>query len=147
MTNQNFSERLREAGLRATRPRLLVLTTLAGMGGHHSVDDLVSELEHRGTPLPRGSVYGVMDALVSRGLVTLADAGPGRALYELHEHPHHHFVCWGCGQVQDVPASWAANLDRPDFDGLIEQAQVIFRGRCRTCLSNQVLQEDGSQAE
>ena len=134
VNTETFSERLRDSGLKATRPRLLVLETLAGLGGHHSVDEVVAELDRRGTPLPRGSVYGVMDALVNRGLVTQADAGPGRALYELHEHPHHHFVCSHCGRVQDVPAEWAANLSQPQFDGQIEHAQVIFRGLCRDCL-------------
>ncbi len=46
-----------DSGLWATRPRLLVLSTLAGMGGLHSVDELAAAPEHRRPPLPRGRVY------------------------------------------------------------------------------------------
>lgn len=44
-----------------------------------------------------------LDDLVATGLVMLADAGPGRALYEVATEWHHHFVCRRCQRVIDVP--------------------------------------------
>ena len=73
--------RLREAGLRATAPRLAVLTELVGSPGHHAADELVDRLHARGVRIARASVYNVLDDLVRCELVMLADAGPGRALY------------------------------------------------------------------
>jgi uncharacterized FlgJ-related protein len=57
---------LRAAGLKATQPRLSVLHLLQELGGHRSADDLVDELQARGTPLSRASVYNALAALLQR---------------------------------------------------------------------------------
>lgn len=101
--SENLSARLRKVHLRATHPRMLVLQLLQEIGGHRSIDELVRELQERGTPLPRSSVYKVIATLVERELVMLADAGPGHALYEVSVAWHHHFVCVACGTVVDIP--------------------------------------------
>ena len=132
----SLSERLRESGLRATRPRLAVLALLEELGGHHSADELVELLVGRGLRLPRASVYGVLSAIADAGLIQRADVGPGRAVYELATTPHHHFVCTSCGQIQDVPAGRRAPLQAefPEVEGQIVEARILFRGSCRQCL-------------
>src|SRR5437763_401516 len=101
--SRSFEERLHAAGLKATQPRLLILQLLEELGGHRSIDDLLKALQERKTPLPRTSVYNVINTLVRCGLVMLADAGPGPALYELCLTWHHHFVCIECGTITDIP--------------------------------------------
>lgn len=132
------AERLRRAGLRVTRPRVLVLEALEEAGGHRSVDDLVSFLRQRGTPLSRATVYNVMNALLAHGLVLAADAGPGRALFEAGREWHHHFVCRECGAVIDVPCVVGSKpcleLDLPGAE--VDEAQVIWRGRCPQCAAS-----------
>jgi Fe2+ or Zn2+ uptake regulation protein len=129
--------RLRQVGLKATRPRLLVFNLLQELGGHRSIDELIRELKRRGTPLPRASVYNVIATLVSQGLVMLADAGPGPALYEVSITWHHHFVCIECGTVVDIPCVKREKpCLLPDWvPGIVEETQIIFRGRCTQCLS------------
>lgn len=128
--------RLHSAGLKVTRPRLRVLHLLQKLGGHRSIDELLKALEASGTPLPRASVYNVIDVLVKRGLVMLADAGPGPALYEVSVTWHHHFVCIVCGRVIDIPCVIGEKpCLMPDWvPGTIEETQIIFRGRCTDCL-------------
>lgn len=94
-----LADRMRRAGLRATRPRLLTYQVLVELAGHHSVDDLADELRARGHPFPRTSLYNVVEALCHAGLATCAGTGPGRALYEAAGVPHHHFVCRACAAV------------------------------------------------
>lgn len=127
--------RLREAGLRATTPRLAVLRELVGSPGHHGADEIADRLAAQGVRIARASVYNVLDDLVRCELVMLADAGPGRALYEARETDHHHFVCRRCGLVQDVPC---VTGDRPCLDAavpgaIVDHAQVILRGLCAGC--------------
>lgn len=131
------AQRLREADLKVTRPRLLILSLLHELKGHHSADELVEILQQRETPLPRASVYNSLDALVKHGLVILADAGPGRALYEEGGAWHHHFVCTECGVVVDIPCVKGEKpcLLPEEVPGIVDEAQIIFRGRCRSCLS------------
>ncbi len=132
-----LEERLHTAGLKATQPRLLVLRLLQKLGGHRSIDELLKELQAQGTPLPRAYVYKVIDMLVKRGIVMLADAGPGPALYEVSMTWHHHFVCTECGCIIDIPCVVGEKpCLLPDWvPGTVEETQIIFRGRCTDCLA------------
>ena len=129
--------KLREAGLRATRPRALVYAVLREVGGHRSVDELGELLEQRGHPIPRMSIYNVMADLTRASLVMSADTGPGRALYEASDVWHHHFVCRGCGRIEDVPCMKGHKPCLRPPKGLrgsiVDEAQVIFRGHCAEC--------------
>jgi Fur family ferric uptake transcriptional regulator len=87
---------LKAAGLRATHARIVVYEVLRDSGGHHSVDDIVRLLSDNDERIQRMSVYNVMTDLSAAGLVMCADTGPGRALYEVAENWHHHFVCRVC---------------------------------------------------
>jgi len=135
VTHPRFPERLRQAGLRATRPRLLVLELLRDRPGHHSADEIVALLANARTPLPRTSVYNVVGALADRGILTMVVIGPGCARYEYADPTHHHFVCKVCGRIQDVPCDGAASpcLTPATFDGEIQETQITFRGTCAAC--------------
>jgi Fur family ferric uptake transcriptional regulator len=126
---------LRERGLRATRPRVAVLTALTELGAHRSAEEVRARVAAGGESLPRSSVYGVLEALVGAGLVMTADAGPGVVLYEIGDRWHHHFVCRVCQQVTDVECLTGAKpCLTPGVDvGTVDEAQVIFRGVCAAC--------------
>jgi Fe2+ or Zn2+ uptake regulation protein len=128
-------ERLRGAGLRATRPRLAVLALLEEVGGHRSADDLVALLGERDRPLPRSTVYNVLGDLSGAGLVLTAEVGPGRELFEAAASWHHHLVCADCGAIVDVPCVRGRHpCLHPDLPGVeVDRAQVTFHGRCAAC--------------
>jgi Fe2+ or Zn2+ uptake regulation protein len=130
-----LAARLRGAGLRATRPRLLAYMALAELGGHRSVDELVAALRARGQALPWLAVYEVLESLRLAGLVMGTDAGPGGAVYEVATTPHHHFVCRACAEVTDVPCAGGSSprLEAGADVGVADEAQVIFRGLCTRC--------------
>ena len=129
-------QRLRNAGLRVTRQRAAVYELLREIGGHHSADDIVARLRQRGQSVSRNSVYNVVADLQVAGLVMCADVGPGRALYEVSDTWHHHFVCRTCGEVLDVSCLEGQKPclePTSDAPGEIDEAQVIFRGVCHDC--------------
>jgi Fur family ferric uptake transcriptional regulator len=130
-----LSRRLREHGLRATRPRIDVLAALEGLGEHHSADEVRDRLIAQGHRMPRSSVYNVLTSLVGAGLALTADAGPGRVLYEAGREWHHHFVCRSCHRVFDVDCLVGAKpcLTANTDVGVVDEAQVIFRGICASC--------------
>jgi Fur family ferric uptake transcriptional regulator len=136
VSDADLERALRAAGLKSTRPRLLVLRYLRESGGHHSADEITDALTALDTSLQRGSVYNVLNKLEQHGLVSLADVGPGRALYESGSTWHHHFVCRRCDAVIDVPCVVGhkpcldAELDGAELD----EAQIIFRGLCSKCV-------------
>jgi Fe2+ or Zn2+ uptake regulation protein len=130
-----LGRRLREHGLRATRPRINVLAALEDLGEHRSADEVHERLAADGNSMPRSSVYNALTSLVGAGLAVTADAGPGRTLYETGRGWHHHFVCRSCGRVFDVDCV-VGNQPclTPGTDvGVVDEAQVIFRGVCTSC--------------
>jgi Fe2+ or Zn2+ uptake regulation protein len=132
-----LNTRLREAGLRATRPRLAVYSALESLGGHRSADEVYDHIVTEGDQLSRASVYNALAALTAAGLVLTADAGPGRALYETATAWHHHAVCRVCGEVSDMDCAIGAKpcLSPGGEWGQIDEAQIIFRGVCADCLA------------
>lgn len=127
---QRTDERLRAAGLKATRPRRLVLETVESLGGHRSADDVADALATAGEKLSRQSVYNALDVLAGAGLVHAAEVGKGSARYEAADRPHHHFVCRVCGRVLDVEGP-VPRLDVPG--ATVESASVLLRGVCADC--------------
>ena len=133
---KHFPKILRDAGLKATQSRLNVLEALEEMGGHRSADQVHQHLSEKGQPVPRGTVFKVVNDLSVHGVLMVTDAGPGRTLYEYAEHWHHHFVCRVCHSILDVPCVEGVKpclLPDVDFPGVIEEAQIIFRGLCESC--------------
>lgn len=130
-----LKSRLRDGGLRATGPRAEVLAALEDLGGHRTAEEIYDLLTARGTNIPRSSVYNVLATLADAGLAFRADAGPGTVLYEVGGRWHHHFVCRECRRVFDVEC---VTGERPCLTagagvGVVEEAQVIFRGICTEC--------------
>jgi Fe2+ or Zn2+ uptake regulation protein len=132
-----LSGRLRERGLRATGPRVEVLGALEDLGDHRSADEVRDRLAADGRRLPRSSIYNVLNSLVGAGLVLTADAGPGAVLYEVGREWHHHFVCRSCQGVFDVECVVGARpcLTAGTAVGVVDEAQVIFRGTCAACMT------------
>lgn len=131
------AQMLLEVGLKVTYPRLLVLSLLHEIKGHYSADEIVKMLKERQTPLPRASVYNTLNALLDRELIMVGDVGPGRVLYEVNKSWHHHFICMDCGIIVDIPCLKGEKpcLFPESLPGTVEEAQIIFRGRCNACLS------------
>ena len=130
-----WQARLRAVGLRVTRQRLAVLEQLDRLGGHRPAEEIAGALAEAGTPLGRATLYKVLGDLVAAGLVTMADRGPGRGVYEIARSWHHHFVCRRCGTIRDVPCVVGAKpcLDPSEDVGDVDEAQIIFRGVCPAC--------------
>ena len=124
-------ERLRDAGLRATRPRVTVLHWLDANPGHHPADQVVER-----TALSRATVYHVLGQLSDADLVLTAEPTAGPVLYETAADAHHHFVCRSCGRVIDVACligdAPCLHIDVPG--AVVEQADVTLRGVCADCV-------------
>jgi Fur family ferric uptake transcriptional regulator len=130
-----IAERLRGSGHRVTKTRIAVYDALLALGGHRGADEVHSWVSGKGLGTSRASVYSALELFSRLGLAMVADAGPGRALYEAGGAWHHHAVCRVCGEVADIECVIGAKpcLEASGTWGTVDEAQVIFRGVCRKC--------------
>jgi Fur family ferric uptake transcriptional regulator len=134
----DLERKLREVGLRVTRPRVAVLSAVH----HHPHADTESILGAARADLGEVShqaVYDVLRALTDAGLVRRIQPMGSVARYEARiADNHHHVVCRSCGAIADVDCAVGAApcLSADDDSGYeIDEAEVIYWGRCPECQS------------
>jgi Fur family transcriptional regulator, stress-responsive regulator len=132
----DYSEQLRLADLRVTRPRLAVLEAVHAHP--HADTDTIFGAVRAGLPdVSRQAVYDVLAALTTAGLVRRIQPSGHVARYESRVGDnHHHIVCRSCGVIEDVDCAVgeAPCLTASDDKGfLLDEAEVIYWGLCRDC--------------
>lgn len=134
MSEGELRERIQDAGLRVTLPRIQILKTLVQNEGHHSIDAIHNALKGRDIMLPRASVYNAMYKFIEAGLAQSLTI-KGRILYEIASEPHAHFVCRRCEKIDNVyqVKSNISSVEKQLPDYLVDEAQTIARGFCPTC--------------
>lgn len=97
------SQELRKAGLKATLPRLKILTLFENSDQRHlSADDVYRELLNEGEDIGLATVYRVLTQFESAGLLVRHHFESGKAIFELNRGAHHdHLVCIQCGRVEE----------------------------------------------
>jgi Fe2+ or Zn2+ uptake regulation protein len=125
---------LADCGLRSTPQRFAVLAFLTGQTGHPTaaeIFDAVNRLDPRSS---RATIYNNLRDLVHAGLVREVALEGRAARFDVKGIRHHHFICDGCGDVEDV--DWY-DLPRPTAASLgkrvLREYELIFRGLCTKC--------------
>ena len=134
------AQALRERGLRVTKQRVAVMSTLA-LHPHSGADRVLAEVRATVGQVSVQAVYDVLNTLTERGLVRRIQPAGSTARYELRTGDnHHHLVCRGCGSVVDVdcatrtaPCLDATGLDRAAPGFVVDEAEVTFWGLCEAC--------------
>jgi len=129
-------ERLREAGLRVTAPRVQVLRALETLE-HPDVDTIASAVRSEIGAVSTQAVYDVLGSLARAGLARRIEPAGSPARYERRVGDnHHHVVCRGCGAIDDVDCTVgrAPCLDPATAGGfIVDEAEVTFWGLCPMC--------------
>ena len=89
--------------------------------------------------ISRQSVYDALAVLVAEGLIRRIQPAGSPARFEARVGDnHHHVICRVCGRTADVDCATgsAPCLTAADDMGYeIDEAEVIYWGRCRECAS------------
>jgi Fur family ferric uptake transcriptional regulator len=129
---------LRAVSLRVTRPRVAVLSAVHEHP-HADTDSIIGVVRADLGEVSHQAVYDVLRALTSAGLVRRLQPEGSVARYEARVGDnHHHVVCRSCGAIADVDCAvgYAACLTPSDDSGYeIDEAEVIFWGRCPECVA------------
>lgn len=135
-----FTDLLRDAALRVTRPRIAVLEAVHAHP-HADTETLFSAVRTDLPEVSRQAVYDVLNALTAVGLVRRIQPSGSVARYESRVGDnHHHVVCRSCGVIADVDCAVgeAPCLTASDPDGVLDgyvldEAEVIYWGLCPDC--------------
>ncbi len=97
----NESQELKDAGLKVTHPRVLILKILEETKQRHmSAEDVYRALMEAGEDVGIATVYRVLTQFESAGLVKKLNFDQGSAVYEIAVGGHHdHMVCLETGHV------------------------------------------------
>jgi Fur family transcriptional regulator, stress-responsive regulator len=137
-TTAEFERMLRVAALRVTRPRVAVLSAVHAHP-HADTDSIIGVVRADLGDVSHQAVYDVLRALTAAGLVRRIQPPGLVARYEARVGDnHHHVVCRSCGAIADVDcaAGYAPCLTAADDAGYeIDEAEVIYRGRCPACVA------------
>ncbi|GAB2652443.1 fur family transcriptional regulator FurA3 [Saccharopolyspora gloriosae] len=130
--------RLRDAGLRVTKPRVAVLRWLAGHP-HSTADQAVSAVRPELGGVSTQAVYDVLRACTAAGLLRRIEPAGHPARFEARTADnHHHLVCRRCGRTEDVDCVHGAApcLTPSDSAGYaVDEAEVVYWGVCPDCRS------------
>lgn len=97
--------RLRDAGLRPTRQRLMLGWLLFGRGDRHlSAETLYEEAVRARVPVSLATVYNTLNQFTEAGLLRSLAMEGSRTIYDTNTDDHHHYVVDGEEQVFDVPS-------------------------------------------
>ena len=127
---------LRAAELRVTRPRIAVLNAVHSHP-HADTNSIIESVRLQLGEVSHQTVYDVLEALTSSGLLRRIQPSRSTARYEARvADNHHHIVCRACGAVADVDCAdgEAPCLTPPEDHGYtIDEAEVIYWGLCPDC--------------
>jgi Fe2+ or Zn2+ uptake regulation protein len=128
---------LRRHGLQVTAQRLAVLRA-ASDRPHRTADDIYTAVRAQIGAISRQAVYDALGILTDKGLLRRIQPAGSPARYEDRVGDnHHHLICRTCGRMVDVdcavgdtPCLTAAD----DSAYEIDEAEVIYWGRCPQCV-------------
>lgn len=136
----DYTDQLRSADLRVTRPRLAVLEVVAGRP-HADTESVFDAVRAILPDVSRQAVYDVLAALTTAGLIRRIQPSGSVARYETRVGDnHHHVVCRSCGAIADIDCATgeAPCLTPSDTHGVldgfvVDEAEVIYWGVCPDC--------------
>ncbi len=96
-----FHQRLRDAGLKSTRQRDVIVETFFKIDKHISVDELLVEARKQSPRIGYATVYRTMKLLVEQGLANQRRFDDGQTRYdpEFDKEQHDHLICVDCRRI------------------------------------------------
>jgi len=137
---------LRRNGLQVTAQRLAVLRAVSARP-HGTADDIDKVVRAEIGAISRQGVYDALGALTDKGLLRRIQPAGSAARYENRVGDnHHHLICRDCNTMVDVDCAVGDTpcLTAADDSGYeIDEAEVIYWGRCPACAAATIVPSGG----
>jgi len=131
------ADRLRDAGGRVTRQRLLVADALSTVARQVTAQELYERLRRHDPRIGRATVFRTLETLVAAGVARrLEQDGHVYGYVACRPQHHHHLACDRCGRVEEIDEGYIAPVAERvslDLGFTIDDARMDFYGRCSRC--------------
>jgi Fur family transcriptional regulator, ferric uptake regulator len=129
---------LKNAGLKATLPRLKILELFENSDERHlSAEDVYKVLLNAGDDVGLATVYRVLTQFEDAGLLVRHHFESGKAVFELNEGDHHdHIVCVKCGRVEEFFDEEIERRQKEAAESLgfkMQEHSLMIYGVCDKC--------------
>ena len=136
-TPEELTTLFRGTGRKVTPQRQRIFRALDNNLRHPTAEGVYGDIVVDMPTVSLRTVYQTLAELTELGEINKTDLGTGSARFDPNVEPHHHLVCDDCGAIRDVTANTTEvrvpSHQRGGFR--VEETEVVFRGRCRDCLS------------
>lgn len=125
------SDRLRQAGVRPTRPRLAIMQAIQdGPSRHLAPETFHRELADNGQHFSLATVYNTLNQFAEIGVLRRVGFGD-RSYFCTNTGEHHHFYDAMTGRIEDIPGPQpkVVGLPEPPPGMAIDGVEVIVRLR------------------
>lgn len=129
-------QQLRSHGLQVTAQRLAIMEAVSARP-HATTEELTEDVRTSIGSISRQAVYDTLGVFVEKNLIRRIQPSGSVARYEDRVGDnHHHVVCRGCAVMIDIDCAVGSTpcLTAADDHGFeIDEAEVVYWGRCPTC--------------
>ena len=140
-TEITSQDKLREAGIRVTGPRIRIYEYLLTHRTHPTCDDIYRSLKDEDKSLSLASVYNVTEKLSEVGLVAEIISPDGQKHYDGIIDFHGHFFCKSCGKIMDVSCSH--DFLPEHLEGCkVDSVSLVISGECKDCVTGKDLDQN-----
>ncbi len=125
---------LKDAGIKPTSQRVLILDYLMNHHNHPSSEEIYQSLHDEVSVLSRATVYNTVNIFKQKGLIRALDTGDEVSHYDIDLSDHGHFQCTQCLKIWNIPLPDDAADQMVLPEGFVsEDMQVLIKGVCRDC--------------
>jgi Fur family transcriptional regulator, stress-responsive regulator len=129
---------LRGHGVQVTAQRLAVLRAVSA-APHRTAAEVDATVRDEIGAVSLQAVYDALSTLTDKGIIRRIQPAGSPARYEDRVGDnHHHLICRTCGEMVDVDCAVGVTpcLTASDDSGYeIDEAEVIYWGRCPRCVA------------
>ena len=130
-TEVNIEAKLRAAGVKPTSQRLEIGRIMLSVPQHMSADQILKQLQKRGSRVSKATVYNTLKLFTDEGLIREVSVDSTRQFYDSTTGSHHHFYNVDTGELVDIDANDLQFSQLPQLPSGTEahEIEVIVRVR------------------
>lgn len=134
---QDLTHELRQAGLRMTPQRLMVMDAVFHHEGHMTAENIHAKVQALYPYVDLSTIYRTLQVLKESGLIAELHTPDGPTQYEgLLGGSHHHAICRRCGLMLELTPETLEPIRQQlleQYGFCAEMAHMAILGLCQAC--------------